>query len=316
MIQDYERLVERISKSSRLEKEEINRRVEAKRAQLSGLISKEGAAQIVAAELGINFEKEKIKINELMPGMKKANIIAKIINLFPVREFKKESREGKVVNMVLADETGNIRTVLWDTNHIALIEKGIIKENDVVEITGGNVRDSELHLTGFSDIKKSSEILENVRIEREFKPTKLIEAKIGSTLKTRAFIVQIFEPRFFEICPECRKKVVSAADGTVCEQHGKIIPEKRALLNLILDDGSETIRAVLFSEQIDKLGVNDLDGEKFLLERENLLGEEFFFFGSVRQNKLFNNSELFVSDLDKANVNVLLEDLEKINKVH
>jgi len=82
MLQNYTQLIERIAKSSRLSVEDIERRIEAKRAKLSGLISKEGAAQIVASELGINFEKEKMKVSELLPGMKKVNIVGKLFLFF------------------------------------------------------------------------------------------------------------------------------------------------------------------------------------------------------------------------------------------
>src|SRR3989344_6623595 len=123
MLGNYENILERISKSSGLEKDEIERRVEAKRAKLSGLISKEGAAQVIAAELGISFDNEKLKIGELLPTMRKVNVIGKVINLFPVRTFTKNDKQGKVANMVIADETSNIKVVLWDVNHIGLIEK-------------------------------------------------------------------------------------------------------------------------------------------------------------------------------------------------
>ena len=46
---NYERILEKIAKSAGVDREEIERKVEAKRAKLSGLISREGAAQIVAA---------------------------------------------------------------------------------------------------------------------------------------------------------------------------------------------------------------------------------------------------------------------------
>ncbi|MEM4271924.1 MAG: replication factor A, partial [Candidatus Pacearchaeota archaeon] len=86
---NYEKLVEKICKLSNLSKEEIERKVEAKKAKLSGLISKEGAAQIVAAELGLNLDKERLKISELAHGMRKANILGKIIDISPVRQFSK-----------------------------------------------------------------------------------------------------------------------------------------------------------------------------------------------------------------------------------
>jgi replication factor A1 len=152
MLQNYSQLVDRIAKSSGLSVEDIERRIEAKRAKLSGLISKEGAAQVVAAELGISFDKEKMKISELLSGMKRVNVVGKIVEMFPVREYNKNGRQGKIGSFILADDTSNIRTVLWDTNHIALIEQGKVKQEDIIEITNGSIRNTELHLTGFSDI--------------------------------------------------------------------------------------------------------------------------------------------------------------------
>ena len=59
MSDNYHQLVDFISKNSGLSNEDIERRIEAKQAKLAGLISKEGAAQVVAAELNINFDKQK-----------------------------------------------------------------------------------------------------------------------------------------------------------------------------------------------------------------------------------------------------------------
>ena len=72
-MQNYDLLIERIAKMASLDKAEIEKRVEAKKAKLSGLISKEGAAQIIAAELGINFENQDLKISELVAGMRRVN---------------------------------------------------------------------------------------------------------------------------------------------------------------------------------------------------------------------------------------------------
>ena len=66
----YEHVIERISHLSGLKLEEIQRRVDAKKAKLSGLISSLGAAQVVAAELGISFEKQKFKVVDMLIGMK------------------------------------------------------------------------------------------------------------------------------------------------------------------------------------------------------------------------------------------------------
>src|SRR3989344_3077669 len=312
MIQDYTQLLDRISKASGIEKEEIERKIEAKRAKLSGLISKEGAAQIIAAELGISFEKEKMKIAEIMQGMKRVNVTGKIIRLFPVKSYEKNGKSGKIGSMIIADDSGNVRVVLWDTNHIDLIEKAQIKEEDVVDIVNASIRNSEIHLTGFSEIKLSQEKLENVKTERTYREKKIEEIQAGDSASFRAFVVQVFEPRFFEVCPECGKKLLQDADGKRCETHGKVLARKRALVNFVLDDGSENLRSVLFSSQLEGIGLKEEELEaSFATKRQELLGKEFNFTGSIRQNRLFGNNELIVDSAEEVEVEKLIELLER-----
>lgn len=312
MLENYSKLLERISRHSGIDKEEIERRVEAKRAKLSGLISKEGAAQIVASELGISFDNELLKINELLPGMKKVNVIGKVIHLSPVRSFMRKGQEGKVVNLTLADETANIKVVLWDMNHIILVENNDLKLSDVIEISNGTMRDNELHLGSFSNLKRSSEEIKTVVTKKSVHEKKISESVASETVRLRAFIVSVLGPRFFETCPECRKKVQKEADGFICAEHGKVIADKRALVNLVLDDGTETIRAVVFSDNFSKLGLTDLeDIEKTSVQKEELLGKEMFFSGEIRVNKFFNNNELNIESMEFVDVDKLLSDLEK-----
>lgn len=309
---NYEKMVERIAKSSGLEKSEISRRVEAKCAKLSGLISKEGAAQVIAAELGISFENEKFKIEELLPGMRKVNLLAKVINIFPVRTFERNGQLNKVANMIIADDSSNIKLVLWDTNHIDLVENGMVKEGSVVEIGNASVRENEIHLGSFSEFKPSSEKIENAKIEKILKEKKISDFKVGDSVTARAFVVQSFEPRFFVVCPECKKKAISESDKFVCNEHGEISPEKRALINIIIDDGTETIRAVLFHDAIPKLGLNDLENLNLVeQQRKNLLGKELIFEGDIRMNNFFNNPEFIVKDLREINLDEMIAVLEK-----
>ena len=312
MIDNYERILEKIAQVSGEEKGEISRRVEAKRAKLAGLISQEGAAQIVAAELGINFDNEKLKINELLPGMRKVNVVGKVINLFPVRTFTtKKGDEGKVANLFLADETSNVKVVLWDMNHIELIEKGIVAKDKIVEIFNGSMRDNEIHLGSFSEFKLSNEVLNDVKTEKVVHEKNISDFRIGESLSVRAFIVQAFEPKFFHICPECRKKATQETDGFSCAEHGKVSTEKRALITIVLDDGTETMRAVLFHENLPKIGLTELENpERLINQREDLLGKEMIFSGNVRNNKFFNNNEFVIEDVVDINLDELVGKLE------
>jgi len=310
---NYERIVTKIAQSANLEKEEIERRIQAKRAKLSGLISSEGAAQIVAAELGISFDNEKLKIEELLPGMRKVNVVGKIISLFPVRCFTtKKGDEGKVCNFIIADDTSNIKVVLWDTNHISLIENGKIDKDKVVEIKNASMRDNELHLGSFSELNLSDEVFENIKSERIVREKKIKDFRISESVSTRAFIVQSFEPRFFHVCSECNKKVVSGEEGFICAEHGKVASEKKALINIVLDDGTENIRAVVFHENLKSLGISDLDNtERLIVQREELLGKEMIFTGNIRMNKFFNNPEFIIDNINEVDLDNLIKELEE-----
>ena len=308
---NYEKILVKIADSSGLEKEEIQRRVEAKKAKLSGLISEEGAMQIIAAELGVSFDNEKLKINELLPGMRKINTVGRVYEISPVRTYERNGKEGKVVNLSIADEGSNVKVVLWDVNHIELIEKDEISIDKVIEIANAAMRGNELHLGSFSEIKLSGESIEKINTEKQVNEKNIIDFKTPDSVKVRGFIVQSFEPRFFNVCSECKKKV---SDDGICATHGSVTPEKRAVMNIVIDDGTESIRGVLFHDKIKKLGLTDLeDMEKLILDRQNLLGKEMHFYGDVRQNSYFNNSELIVDSVREVDLDELMEKFEAKN---
>ena len=290
---NYSKLVERISTSAGIEVQEIERRVEGKRAKLSGLISKEGAAQIVAAELGISFESEKMKISELVHGMKRVNLTGKITRIFPVREYSKNGREGKVANLLIGDDTSNTKAVLWDTNHISLIENNTLAEGDVIEIGNASVRNGEVHLSAFSDIKKSNEKFDNIFVDRQFGIGKIKDGSSGKNMKVKALIVQVFEPRTFE--------------------DKKVPGKKRAVCSFVLDDGSETIRAVMFDSEMIRnnfIKEDDIQNGVFDKLKENLLGEEKLFSGNFKDNTYFNTLEFYVEKAENIDLDSWIKEME------
>lgn len=309
MDENYKQLVEFISVQSGIPGEEIDRRVEAKRAKLAGLISKEGALQVIAAELNINFDKQSIKISQIVPGMRKINLVGKVINLFPIREYNKNGRSGRIGSFVLADDTSNIRTVLWDENHIGLIANGQIYKEGVFEIINATLRNGELHLTSFSEIKPSTKNIGNIVTDKPVSKKEIVKFNPNDNVSTRAFIVQMFEPKFFQICPQCRKK---ANELNECLEHGKVVPEKRALLSFVIDDGSDSIRAVMFSEQLEKVfSKEELENsELFATKKNELVGKEVIIHGQVRRNTMYNSNEFFVNGIEDINLDKLIEELE------
>jgi hypothetical protein len=88
--------------------------------------------------------------------------------------------------------------------------------------------------------------------------------------------------------------------------------ERRALINIVIDDGTATIRSVLFNENLSLLGLKDLENpERLFYQREALLGKEMIFSGNVRKNNFFNNEEFIIDSVREVNVDELIMQLEK-----
>ena len=142
----YQQIIEKIQKEKGLSVNEIEIKVKSKLRELSDLISKEGAAYIVANELGIkvfeDFGKKTLKINQLIEGIGLLNILGKTVDIYDVREFNTNNRKGKVASLLIGDETGTCRAVLWDTNHIKEVENGNIVKDKVIKIKNAYVKDN------------------------------------------------------------------------------------------------------------------------------------------------------------------------------
>jgi ssDNA-binding replication factor A large subunit len=185
-------------------------------------------------------------------------------------------------------------------------------EGSVIEIANANLRESEMHLGSFSELKLSKEILNDVKTERVLKEKNIIDFRNSDNINVRAFIVQASDLRFFNVCSECKRKVIIDGENFTCQSHGKVAPEKRALINVVLDDGTETIRAVLFHEKISDLGINQLDDfETVSKQKQEIIGKEMIFSGSVRLNNFSNSLEMVIDGFKEIVIDDLLVNLEK-----
>ncbi len=136
---EFSQIVNTIKEHSNLGEEEINGKIKQKMDSLSGLISKEGAAHIVANELGIKIFQTtgKLKIKDMLSGVRNIETAGKVLNVSEVREFQTGERHGKVGNFLMGDETGVIRVVLWQDQADKLLR---LKPNDIVRIKDNAAR--------------------------------------------------------------------------------------------------------------------------------------------------------------------------------
>ncbi|MBS3133993.1 hypothetical protein J4214_02065 [Candidatus Woesearchaeota archaeon] len=322
----YEEVIERIKNSSNLSEKEINERINQKLEKLSDLISKAGAAHILANELNINiFENvpKDLKINKLIPGMSSVNIMGKVVDIYGIREYIKENRNGKIGSLLLGDETELIRVVLWDTNHISLIEKSEINHGRVLNIKNAYVKQNingnkELHLGNRSSIEFSTKEINvssngystNEKWTRpNFELKKISEINENEMVKINGNVVYMFEPRFYEGCVECNRKV----ENGKCIEHNKGT-KNVPVLNFYIDDGSANIKVVAFREQATKImnghaQKDNIEQINFNEVKNSILGSKYIIEGKVVKNSFSNDIELIANNIHHANINSELKDL-------
>ncbi|MBU1199445.1 MAG: hypothetical protein KKF46_07085 [Nanoarchaeota archaeon] len=305
---------QRISQKTGLSEEELNEKIKAKLKQLSGLISEEGAAHIIANELGVKLFDvgEKLQIKNILSGMRNVELVAKVLQVYELREFKTEKHQGKVSNMLVGDDTGMIRVVMWH-NQAELVNQ--LKEGDIVKISGGYVRENqgrnEIHV---GDTAKLIINPPGVEVEvKPYTPPTAVKKNISEIQETDAnvevlaTIVQVFDLNFFEVCPECKKRIRYKDEGFFCPTHSKVEPDFNYVLNLYLDDGSDNIRVVFWSQQVEQLLDMDKsqimtfkdDPSKFEPLKTELLGNIIKVSGKANKNQNFDRIELVANNVDR-----------------
>jgi len=310
----YEEIVLKINEKTNITASEVEERVDKKLKQLSGLISKEGAAHIVANELGVKiFEplSGRLQIKNILSGMRDVETVGKVLQVYELREFSNETRSGKVASIVIGDETGSIRVVMWgaQADNVAKLSQGLI-----VKVLGAYVRDNngrkEIHLNDRSQlmINPQGETVGEVVTTSKNGTRKEIKqlTEKDNEIELLGTVVQVFDIRFYEICPKCSKRAKQSTDLFVCSEHGNVIPAYAYVLNAVLDDGTETIRCVFFRNQVEKLlNLTQEQLLKFKNEpaefeavKNELLGTIVKLNGRTNKNTLFNRLEFITQQVD------------------
>jgi len=301
----YEEILEKIKKDTGKSDKEIEDRVKEKLDKLRDLISREGAIYIVANDLKVKiFDaiKREVKINKLMQGMNSIDVIGRIINIYDVREFKTDKREGKIGSFLLGDETGVARVVMWDTSHIKNIEDGKINVGDVVKIKNAYVKDNngfiEVHMGNRASIEESDEDI-IVNYNQNFNRKYIKDLQNNESVEIIGTIVQVFEPRFYDGCSECRRKVFLDDGKYKCEVHGDVERKIIPVFNVFLDDGTDNIRLVIFGDNVNKI-VDNIE-RNFDELKGDVLGKQIKVEGRVNRNDMFDRLELIANNIEEIN---------------
>ncbi len=305
--------------STSLSIDDINTKIKQKLEQLSGLVSEDGAAHIVANELGVELvpsADHALEIDNLLEGLRNVEVTVKVTKKFDSKEFNTARGPGKVASFMIADKSGRIRATLWNAKVDEYYDK--FNEGDIITIKNGYVRKNNYSGNLDLNLGDGSDIIINPKgITIEVQDTNVATRKKINEITSNDFmvevlatIVQVSDIRFWEVCPECNRKPKFENETYTCKDHGEISKEKLTysyVLNCYLDDGTASIRTVFWKKQIqDLLGEAH---EKIITYRESpdlfepfkssLLGEVVKISGRINNNQAFDRMELVADTIIK-----------------
>lgn len=157
---------------------EIMNAIELKKTQSNGYLTTEAAARLVAVELGLKNRpsvfSSSININQLIAGFNDVTITGRVLLTKPPKTFSKPQGKGKVARLLIGDNTGTIKVVMWDKK-ADLAEK--IQFGQILKVEHGYIRSSwqgetELHVGERTNVVIAPPITEgNLPLPSEFMQT-------------------------------------------------------------------------------------------------------------------------------------------------
>jgi replication factor A1 len=238
---ELDEIIRTIANESGLDAGELENRILEKQSELGGLVTQEGAAHIVANEIGINLSKGAsatpiLKIENIIPGQNSVDVVGRVSRIFPTREFdRKDGSKGRVCSIILLDNTGSVRVVFWDKD-VELIEDGKISEGKLLKIRGGYSKESqrgepEVHLGMRARIVPEPKDANDEDFpEAGSRNRKISDFAEGDNSIDVVFkVLRIYEPREFDRADKTKGKVV----------------------NLIIGDETGTAKLVLWDSNVE-----------------------------------------------------------------
>lgn len=208
---------------------EFREAVEAKVEQMGGLADEETAAMLIAHELK---DGEVDGIADVEPGMDEAKFLGKVLSVGELRTFDRddgedEDAEGAVVNVEVADETGQIRVAFWNDHARDAVES--LAVGDVLRVKG---RPKE----GYSGVEINADKVEQA-------PDEEIDVAVQDTYQIDDLTMGLSDVN-------CRGTVLATESVRTFDRddgsEGKVA-------NCVLGDPTGRIRVTMWDERADRV---------------------------------------------------------------
>lgn len=263
------------------------------------------------------------KVGEIEPDLQNVNVAGKIMRVLPVREFNSNNRSGKMASLIIVDETGITRVVLWNEKTDAIKD---LNQGDTILIKNAYSKKSmngetEVHLSQRGNVQVNpdeikignmADLINKHSEEKSIKDIKPDDRNISITGK----VEDVDENALvFEICSECGARIENVAGEWLCDVCGESNPAYGMVVSCGISDGGGDIRAVFYrdlAEQLTGLSIADAlnligkSGDELAPARQirdEIVGRKFKLTGNVRYNEYQDKLELMVSSVSALDSN-------------
>lgn len=227
-----------------ISEQELDDRLNSKVEKLGGLCDRKTAMLLVAHELGINDNGTSIaEIGEDARGVSFAAIVLSVLS---VRRFSRDDGSvGQVANLLVGDESGTARVVLWD-EVAELVERGEVVEGECYAFTG-KMREGrggrELHIDRWGNITPIKK-----HINPLFSPTPIASLVVGMEAEVLARVLSLSQVHTFVrkdgSMGEVREAMVADESGSA----RMVLWGRTASLDVLKVDAVLEIRGVRIKE--------------------------------------------------------------------
>jgi replication factor A1 len=266
------------------------------------------------------IEAKTYKISEIEPNLQNVDLSGRVVRILPVKEFVSGDRTGKLASLILADDTGFSRAVLWGEK--ADLIRGI-NQGDIVLIKNGYTKqsmsgESEVHLSQRGSLQVNPENIEipavEMLIEKHAEEKSIKDMKPDDrNVRVTGEIEDIDENAIvFEICSECGLRLENVAGEWLCDVCGEAKPAYGMVISCGITDGTGDIRAVFYRDLAEELaGMSVADAMNLIgqsgdeLEpvkqiRGEIAGNRISVVGNIRYNDYLDKLELMVSSISSV----------------
>jgi replication factor A1 len=241
------------SKNPQISQALLREQLDAERAKTGGLLEDETLLRLIAAKLGVEVKQNNyqnsgtITTGRLFSGLYDVCVAGRLVAVFPAKSFQGQEKSGKFATLMLGDNDGLLRVVLWNEK-AELVERNELKAGQAVRFLHGYTRDdrygkTELHLGDKSLIE-----LQPPEKSQQYPPIEKFTAKLSS-LNANSGSVHV-------------SGVVKAVLGKT--GFTKSDDSTGVVLRLALRDDSGEAVVVVWNEKVEEL-------ERLLRESANLV---------------------------------------------